>query len=326
MNDRLAEPSSDSQIILPAVQMNVYTPKEPGVGRVVKSELCVASPHKSAGVVRHIEFDVGGSALAGAGRPGQAFGVLPPGVDANGKAHKVRLYSYASPSFGEDGGGHVISTCVKRVIDEDWKTHKLFEGVASNYLCDLQVGEEVKLTGPVGRRFLLPISARNFSYIFVATGTGIAPFRAMVMELLRSNATNPIVLIMGVAYATDLLYHPYFQELADRHPNFHYLTAVSREMQLDGKGGPMYVHQRIVSHTDLLLPLLQRDNTLIYICGITGMEVGLFQQFAEHLTPHDLSRYLTVDGEAMHHVESWTRPMIHREIRTTDRVFLEVYG
>ena len=325
MNDRMS-PTSGPQIILPAVQMNVYTPKSPGVGRVVKSELCVASPHKSAGVVRHIDFDVSNTSLAGAGRPGQAFGVLPPGEDDKGKPHKVRLYSYASPSFGEDGDGNVISTCVKRVIDEHWKTHKLFEGVASNYLCDLQVGEEVKLTGPVGRRFLLPINAKDYNYVFVATGTGIAPFRGMIMELLKAEHAKQIVLIMGVAYATDLLYHAYFEDLATRHENFHYLTAVSREMQLDAKAGPMYVHQRFVTHADLLQPLLNLDHTLIYACGITGMEVGIFQQLAEHLSPEDLARYLTVDEEAMHHIESWNRQMMHREIRTTDRVFLEVYG
>ena len=92
---------------------------------------------------------------------------LPPGTDETGKAHKVRLYSIASPEAGEDGRGNVVCTPVKRVVDEYWppdngaaRRRGLFMGVCSNYLCDLEVGEEVRITGPVGKRFLLPTLER----------------------------------------------------------------------------------------------------------------------------------------------------------------------
>lgn len=320
MNDQFR--TDTSSVTLPDVQMNLHTPKDPCQGTVVRTQVC--TDRKAAGIVRHIELDVAGTALAGAARPGQAFGVLPPGTDNKGRPHHVRLYSYASPTRGEDGAGAVISTTVKRVVEEHWKTHRLFEGVASNYLCDLQVGEKVRLTGPVGKRFLLPVNMLDYNYLFFATGTGIAPFRAMTIELLEAGFANTAYLIMGAPYATDLLYHADFLRYTEEWRNFHYLTAISREQQADGHD-PMYVHNRIETNLHELLPILTAPNTLIYICGITGMEVGVFRHLAEHLTGVDLERYLHVDGDALAHIESWNRQMTHREIRPTERVFMEVY-
>jgi ferredoxin--NADP+ reductase len=70
---------------------------------------------------------------------------------------------------------------VKRTIDEF--EEKIYLGVASNYLADLKPGDKVLMTGPSGKRFLLPENAEDFNYILFATGTGIAPFRGMIMEL-----------------------------------------------------------------------------------------------------------------------------------------------
>ena len=71
------------------------------------------------------------------------------GTDANGKAHKVRLYSIASPTYGEDGDGKVLATTCKRLIGErepqsdkdDPTDHRLFLGVCSNHVCDLRAGD-----------------------------------------------------------------------------------------------------------------------------------------------------------------------------------------
>jgi len=112
---------------LPEAKMHLVTPVQPGVGVVVSSERCTASS-KSAGFIRHLVVDVSRTALAGNFLSGQSFGVIPPGVDANGRAHKLRLYSIASPTFGEDGQGRVLSTTVKRTIDEHHDTGKLFPG------------------------------------------------------------------------------------------------------------------------------------------------------------------------------------------------------
>ncbi|MEC8818483.1 MAG: hypothetical protein VXX30_05305, partial [Planctomycetota bacterium] len=180
--------------VLPDVDMHLVPPTEPVVGRVVENTPCTRG--KSASFVRHISIDVGGTALEGGFRAGQAFGVVPPGTDSKGRPAKVRLYSISAPSNGEDGAGKVLSTTCKRVLEEiDMKgtdpdhpdrelKHQLFTGSCSNYLCNLQEGDEVMVTGPAGKRFLLPEEPERHDYLLLATGTGIAPFRGMIKDLL----------------------------------------------------------------------------------------------------------------------------------------------
>ncbi|GIK19294.1 MAG: hypothetical protein DYG93_05800 [Leptolyngbya sp. PLA2] len=307
---------------LPEVRMHLHTPADPGVGVVVETRVCTA--RKAAGFVRHVAIDVGRTKLAGNFRVGQSFGVIPPGLDAHGKPHKVRLYSIACPTAGEDGRGQVLSTTVKRTIDEHWETHRLFLGVASNWLCDLREGDEVPVTGPSGKRFLLPADPAAHDYLFFATGTGIAPFRGMILELLAAAVPSRIVLVMGVAYQTDLIYDAELDALAaSSGGRFTYLRTLSRQPQIDG-GPPMYVQDRLRTHADLLGPLLASERTLVYVCGIAGMELGIFQSMAGTLPPSTLEGYLRVEPDAGE-PGAWTRRMIHRQVSPTRRVFMEVY-
>ncbi len=313
--------------LLPEVRMHLHTPADPGVGVVVSSELC--SKGKSASFVRHVVLDVSRTRLAGAFVPGQSFGVLPPGVDAKGRPHQVRLYSIASPSGGDDGRGLHISTTVKRTIDEHWENHRLFLGVASNYLCDLAVGDHVRITGPSGKRFVLPAAPQNHEYVFFATGTGIAPFRGMLLDLLRPATGSPVsgrvTLIAGAAYDSDLMYDGLFTELAAAHPNFRYVTACSRHAQADAPRR-LYVQQRLETHRDELAGVLAGDRTLVYICGLAGMEIGIFQALTRILPPAALDQYLTIAPEVRESVDSWSRTMINRQIKASRRVFTEVYS
>lgn len=302
--------------------MHLVRPTDPVTGVVVRNEVCTGA--KAAGFVRHVEIDVGGTPLAGAYRAGQSFGVIPPGVDERGQPHKVRLYSIAAPTRGEDGRGSIVSTTVKRTIEEHWDHHRLFLGVASNFLCDAQVGDPVRLSGPNGKRFLLPIDHEAHDYVFLATGTGIAPFRGMLMDLLEAKSRSRVVLIMGSPYQSDLLYDPFFRRMASEHPNFTYITALSRQAQEDGKP-PMYVQKRLSTERSLLLPILAGERALLYICGIAGMELGIFQELAGLLPEHAREQYLHCEAEALADIAGWTRRMIPKQLRPTRRVFLEVY-
>ena len=316
-------PSNAPEIVLPEAVMHRRTPKDPAEATVVKNELCTAK--KAAGYVRHIELDVGGTELENCCLPGQAIGIIADGVDENGKPHKVRLYSVCSPTNGEDGKGRVVATTVKRMIDEHWETRKLFVGVSSNFLCDRRPGDKVKVSGPNGKRFLCPVNRNDYNYMFFATGTGIAPFRGMTLDLLRGGCTRPIYLVMGAPYATDLLYHAELLALAEKHENFQYITALSRERQSDGRD-PLYIQDRVRTDRDRFLPVLGDENTLVYICGIAGMELGIFQQLALNLNGSALEQYLEVDPEALADIRRWDRRMIHKQVRPTRRVFMEVYA
>jgi len=334
MTVTIAEPE------FPDAKMHLIRPKQPAVARVVETRLCTKAGKKAAGIVRHIALDVSGSAIAGNFLVGQSFGVLPPGRDEMDKPHALRLYSIASPSFGEDGSGNVVATTVKRTIgerepetgDEEPDKHELFLGVASNYLCNLNIGDEVKITGPQGKRFLLPIDTSAHDYIFLATGTGIAPFRGMLMELLEGPAgavRSQIHLIMGCAFTTDLLYDDWLRDLAAKHRNFHYHTAISREMSSppgagrDGCRGE-YCHHVFARHfAQGFAPLFECGRALIYICGILGMQFGVYQEIAR-TSAADL--YLTIhDDLKSRDPASWSIEDMKRKVHPARRLMVEVY-
>ena len=316
---------------LPSVKMNLVRAREPVIGRVTHNELCLRG--KSASFVKHLEIDVSGTALAKNFTAGQSFGVIAPGEDDNGKPHKVRLYSIACPTWGEDGEGNILSTTPKRLIDEHTPqrsgdapdNHRLFLGVCSNYLCDLNEGDEVWLSGPSGKRFLLPDTPAEHRYLFIATGTGIAPFRGMLMELLGFSGEacrSRIDLVMGVPYTNDLLYDDYFREMAAEHENFHYHTAVSREPVGNAERG-VYVDQLIEADWETFQPVLNDERTLMYICGLAGMQLGMYRLLGRHQLS---AGYLTIKEDLKDvSVEDWSEAQIKRSIRPTGRCMLEVY-
>jgi ferredoxin--NADP+ reductase len=315
--------------VLPAVQVNLVRPTDPVVGRVVSNELCTKAGRKAAGFVRHVSIDVTGTPLAGSFVAGQSFGVLPPDTDELGRPHKVRLYSIASPTRGEDGSGTVLATTVKRLLDEHWEDRTLFRGVCSNYLCDAKPGDEIRITGPCGKRFVLPEDPSAHDYVFFATGTGVAPFRGMITDLLESGCESRVALVMGVPYSTDLLYDAEMLDLAERHPNFRYITAISRENQAD-LAMPLYVQDRIL-HDPLgtapgsVADMLASSRSLVYVCGLAGMELGVIRAIYTALGRESAGPLLEVADEAAADPASWTRRMLNRQIKVSRRVFLEVY-
>ena len=108
---------------------------------------------------------------------GQSIGIIPPGTDADGRPHFPRQYSVAcSPRNGEQPGYNNVSLTVKRVLEDH--QGRPVRGVASNYLCDLKVGDAVEATGPFGVSFLMPNHPKS-AIVMICTGTGSAPMRAM---------------------------------------------------------------------------------------------------------------------------------------------------
>jgi benzoyl-CoA 2,3-dioxygenase component A len=118
---------------------------------------------------------------------GQSIGIIPPGVDERGKPHHPRQYSIASPRNGERPGYNNISLTIKRVLEDH--QGKPVRGVASNYMCDLKVGDTVQVTGPFGTSFLMPNHPRS-NIIMICTGTGSAPMRAMTEWRRRLRKTG----------------------------------------------------------------------------------------------------------------------------------------
>ena len=307
-----------SEIKLPEVELNIYTPKDPVEVPVVENRIC--SKEASPNFVRHMTFDISGTDLEGRIRVGQSIGILPPGENEKGRPYKLRLYSVSSPSKGEGGDSTLVSTTVKRTIEE-LNGSELYLGICSNYLADLKVGDKVKMTGPSGRRFLLPENEKDFNYIFFATGTGIAPYRGMIKELLEGGFENEIVLVFGCAYRTDLLYADYFEPLVEKYDNFHYLPYISREDRRSD-GSKKYVQTCLKDDAELLDPILAKENTLLYICGLKGMESGIYTTLANK----GLTDYLDIREPAADKTpDEWDENDLKRYVKPSARSFVEVY-
>jgi ferredoxin-NADP reductase len=162
----------------------------------------------------------------------------------------TRAYSICSPPADTNR----FALCLNRVQD----------GFMSNFLCDMKEGEEVALAGPFGD-FILHPPMRDT--IFIATGTGIAPFRSMLHWLFAEETRHQgkqLWLLFGNRYESDIYYHHEFLRLADQHSNFHYLPTLSRpDGSWQGRSG--YVQQ----HASEIVE--GRSDMHAYICGLDKM-------------------------------------------------------
>lgn len=271
------------------VPLNLYRVSAPGIARVVSNERLTPTTHED---VRHVVLDLEG--LNYHYLEGQSLGVLPPGVDPRGHPNKLRLYSIASTRRGDDGRGQSAALCVKRVVYHDPVTDEEHRGVASNYLCDLRPGDEVAVTGPAGKTFLLPEDPAT-NLILVGTGTGIAPFRAFLRRIYRELPSweGTVDLYFGVRTAAEFLYRAELESFRDR-PGYHLHTALSRE-QATADGRRLYVQHRMEEQIDALWDLLVREETRLYICGVKGMESGIAETLAAR------AAVAGVDGKAFLH-------------------------
>jgi ferredoxin--NADP+ reductase len=261
------------------IPVNLYRPNAPFVGKCVSNEKLVRED--GIGIVQHITFDLSGGDLRYL--EGQSIGIIPEGTDKNGKPHKLRLYSIASTRHGDRLDDKTVSLCVRQLEYKHPETGETVYGVCSTFLCHLEPGADVKITGPVGKEMLLPEDPEA-NIIMMATGTGIAPFRAYLWRMFK-DAEKQINtgyqfkgfawLIFGIPTTPNILYKEELEELQARYPdNFRITYAISRE-QKNLEGGRMYIQHRVAEHADELWNLVKSEKTHTYICGLKGMEDGI---------------------------------------------------
>ncbi len=197
-------------------------------------------------LTKHLEFELPSVPRFGF-VPGQWLSfkqITPSGEEI------TRAYSIASPPSDDNH----FALCLDRVQD----------AFMSNFLCDMEEGDEISCQGPFGDFILRP---PLHDTVFVATGTGIAPFRSMLHWLLEEQSRHQdkqFWLLFGNRHEQDIYYHDEWQRLAAEHPNFHYLPTLSRG-GTDWQGLRGYVREhvpRIVhGHTDMQA----------YVCGLDKM-------------------------------------------------------
>src|SRR2546421_6553156 len=137
-------------------------------------------------LTKHLEFEMPAMSRFGF-VPGQWLSfqqVKPDGEEL------TRAYSIASPpgmgcgdsrprlsAEQSSAGASHFALCLNRVQD----------GFMSNFLCDMKEGDEIRCQGPFGDFILRPPIGDT---IFIATGTGIAPFRSMLHWLLADESRH----------------------------------------------------------------------------------------------------------------------------------------
>ena len=246
---------------------NLHSPKDPVTATVVGNFNCTEAGFENQ--THHIVLDFG--AMPFPVLEGQSIGVIPPGVDGKGKPHFARQYSVASPRNGERPGYNNISLTVKRVTEDH--QGKPVHGVASNYVCDLKVGDKVQVVGPFGASFLMPNHPKSH-IVMICTGTGSAPMRAMTewRRRLRKSGKfegGKLLLFFGARTQQEL---PYFGPLQTLPKDFIDINfAFSRT-----PGQPKrYVQDAMRERAADLAALLKDGQTHFYVCGLKSMEEGV---------------------------------------------------
>ncbi|WP_447962027.1 FAD-binding oxidoreductase [Nitrospira sp. Ecomares 2.1] len=164
------------------------------------------------------------------------------------KQHVARQYSIASPP----SQSHQVNLLFNRVPD----------GPASSYLFGLHEGDPVTFQGPNGSFYLEEKPGRDL--VFVATGTGIAPFRSMISTFLKQPEAGILTLFWGLRSERDLYYQDELGTLAERYSNFRFMTTLSRPQNV-WKGSTGRVTTLVENH------IASVSNVTFYLCGNGGM-------------------------------------------------------
>ncbi|MBI5717215.1 MAG: benzoyl-CoA 2,3-epoxidase subunit BoxA [Burkholderiales bacterium] len=256
---------------------NLYGPKavEKSITATVTGNVRVTEVGKQIGSdydTHHIVLDFG--ALPFPVLEGQSIGIVPPGTDANGRPHHPRQYSVASPRNGERPGYNNLSLTIKRVL-EDHQGNPV-RGVASNYMCDLKVGDKVQVIGPFGASFLMPNHPKSH-IVMICTGTGSAPMRAMTEWRRRLRASGKfeggkLMLFFGARTKEEL---PYFGPLQNLPKDFIDINFAFSRMNQRGGEPKTYVQDRLRERGTDVAALLKDPNAFFYVCGLKAMEEGV---------------------------------------------------
>ena len=163
----------------------------------------------------------------------------------------VRSYSIAS--IPKKKG--YIGLCIKGV-----------KGIGTKFMFNLKKGDKLKLKGPYG---IFKIGNLDNEMVFVATGTGIAPFRSMINELLASGFKKQVTLLTGVKNEEGTLYLDEFNKLQKEYSNFKHYSIFSQPKAKTYKGDKGWVQ-------DLIKKYISEDfKGDFYLCGLFPMIKGV---------------------------------------------------
>ncbi len=216
-------------------------------------------------------------------RVDQSFGVLVKTSGEFGKGMHHRLYSVADLP-AKSNGKPLITMLVKRCSYVDEFSGELYQGVASNYLCDRKPGDKITVTGPFELPFVVP-EDKQANLILIGMGTGIAPFRAFVKHIYKNvkDWKGKIRLFYGARSGLELLYlnnkdgdlTNYYDE--ETFEAFHALSP--RPHWAD----PIELDKAIEDRAAEIVEILSQANTYIYVAGYEKIHEMLNKAFSKIL-------------------------------------------
>jgi len=231
--------------------------------------------------VREIKFEI--NSPEAVFNVDQSFGVLVDSSGEFGTTEHHRLYSVADLPEKKDGKLQ-ITMLVKRCSYVDDFSGEKYDGVASNYLCDRQIGDELTITGPHKLPFVIP-EDRTSNLILIGMGTGIAPFRAFIKNIYKNikDWKGKVRLFYGARSGLELLYlndksgdlTNYYDE--ETFEAFHALSP--RPAWSD----PIALDVAIEERAAEILEMLGQTNTYIYVAGYEKILAMLDKAFANIL-------------------------------------------
>lgn len=158
-----------------------------------------------------------------------------------------RAYSIASRPEGKQ-----LKLCIKKIDG----------GRGSTWLQSLKADDEIVFLGPSGK---LTFQTSGKKIIFVATGTGVAPFAGIIEDELLKKNRQDMELYFGLRHEKDIFYKDKFEKLALENANFHFYLTISRPETADYKGQTGRVTGLLESLT------IDKENTEVFICGLKDM-------------------------------------------------------
>jgi ferredoxin--NADP+ reductase len=245
------------------------TDKVTGEGPLKRAQLVGSrriTPESSREEVRQLKFVT--SDLEFDGVPGSCIRVMAPGQYGN-KYH-ARFYTVADQQ--RHAAATRFSLLVRRCFYIDDVNGERYEGVASNYLCNLKVGEEIEFAGPVGHPFAVPDNPKA-NILMIGMGTGIAPFRGLIRLIYEKFARweGKVRLFYGARSGLEMLYmNDMNNDLALYYdqPTFKAFQAISPRPFLDV---PIALDQVIEQNAAEVWSMLRSDDCRVYLAGVAAM-------------------------------------------------------
>lgn len=219
------------------------------------------------------------------------------------KEMEFQAGQYAIFLIGPPKGKHTLSIASPPSMKDEIEILQSVApmGGGSKWLLGLKPGDTVKFLGPLGKFTLQkesPLRQRSSEAsprpkVFVATGCGLAPLRAMILDYLEMGGTAPITLWWGLRHETDIFWQEELDNLRKKYPNFQYVTTLSKPASPTNRGEPTdawmesasrrrgRVTEHVVGETTEL------THSEFYLCGNRQMIIDMKGLLADNGVPSE---------------------------------------